>query len=164
MIGCYSGVIAKITEVINKDLLIIHNALFSGKIYLPKKLSPELNDFMNGAMKIANDICGRALHSMLFEALCDSISSHYHHLLFHAEVRWLSRGRVLTRLFELREEAKQFFREKNSPLKELWIDELAYLADIFNCLNNFNSSLQINHINIFTLNNKSGAFRNKLVF
>ena len=112
MIGYYSGVIAKITEVANKDLLIIHTVLFSGKIYLPKKLSAKLNDFMNGAVKITNDICGLALHSMLFEALCDSINSHYHHLLFHAEVRWLSRGRVLTSLFELKEEAKQFFVRK----------------------------------------------------
>ena len=33
------------------------------------------------------------------------------HFIFHAEVIWLSRERVLTRLFELRKEANQFLRE-----------------------------------------------------
>ena len=71
-------------------------------------------------------------------------------------------------LSELRE-VKQFFREKNSPLKELlsdgmWTAKLAYLADIFSRLNGLNCSLKGNHTNMFTLRNKSNAFKKKLVF
>ena len=36
------------------------------------------------------------------------MDSHHEPLLLHAEVRWLSREGVLSRLFELREEAKIF--------------------------------------------------------
>jgi len=119
---------------------------------------------MNGAVKIINVIRGRALHSRLFDALCDSIGSQHNHLLFHAEVSWFSRGRVLARLFELREEAKQFLREINSPLKqflsdEMWTAKLAYLANIYSRLNDLNSSLQGTHTNIFTLRNKTDAFK-----
>ena len=72
MMGCHSGVTAKIRDVANKDLLItpciLHRENSSAK-----KLSPELNDVLNGAVKIADDIRGRTLHSRLFEAMCDNM-------------------------------------------------------------------------------------------
>ena len=97
MIGCYSSIHAKIREVANKDLLITHCVLHQENLST-KKLSPELNNILNGAVKIVNDIHGQALHSRLCDALCDSIGSQHHHLLFHTEVWWFSRGHVLTRL------------------------------------------------------------------
>ena len=53
----------------------------------------------------------RVLHLRLFEALCVSMAAQNCHLIFHAEVIWLSRGSVLARLFELTEEANQFLHE-----------------------------------------------------
>jgi len=56
-------------------------------------------------------------------------------------VRWLSRGKILTRLFTLREEVKLFFQQQNNvKFQELlfndeWVAKLAYLADIFSLLN-----------------------------
>jgi len=44
----------------------------------------------------------------------DSMGGH----LFHTEEKWLSRGRVLSRLVELKEEIKDFLRERNCPLEE----------------------------------------------
>ena len=116
MMGCHTDVTAKIKNVANKDLLITHCILDRENLFA-KKLSPEFNDVLNGAVKIVNDIGGRALHSRLFEALGDSIDSQHHHLLFHVKINWLSIGRVLTHLFELREEEKQFFCKKISLLK-----------------------------------------------
>ena len=86
MMGCHTGVTAKIKDVANKDLLITHCILHRENLFA-KKLSPESNDVLNGAVKIVNDIGFRALHSRLFVALCDSIGSQHHHLLFHVEIR-----------------------------------------------------------------------------
>ena len=72
MMGCHSGVTAKIRNVANKDLLITHCILHRENLSA-KKLSPELNDVLNGAVKIIHDIRGRALHSRLFETMCDSM-------------------------------------------------------------------------------------------
>jgi hypothetical protein len=70
-------------------------------------------------------------------------------LLRHTEVRWLSRGRVFSRLFELRNENSVFFIDLDSlfVLTERlndysWLAVLAYMADIFTHLNALNLSMQ----------------------
>uniref|UniRef100_A0A671Q9B6 HAT C-terminal dimerisation domain-containing protein n=1 Tax=Sinocyclocheilus anshuiensis TaxID=1608454 RepID=A0A671Q9B6_9TELE len=77
-----------------------------------------------------------AFNSRLFEALCTEIGAEHTHLLFHTEVRWLSKDRVFSRVYELRDEIRAFLTEKLSPLAssfsdEKWLLSLSYLADIF---------------------------------
>ena len=43
------------------------------------------------------------------------MGAHFQQLL-HSEGRWLSRGKILTRLWDLREEVLLFLTEMNSPL------------------------------------------------
>jgi len=62
-------------------------------------------------------------------------------LLFRKSVRWLSRRKVLVRLFELQHEISQFVLSHNNHhlYKHLeddrWIAKLAYMLDIFDHLN-----------------------------
>ena len=72
MMGCHSSVTAKIRDVANKDLLITHCILHRENLSA-KKLSPELNDVLNGAVKIADDIRGEHCTRGSFEAMCDSM-------------------------------------------------------------------------------------------
>ena len=44
------------------------------------------------------------------------MDSQHEHFLLHAEVRWLSRGRVLLHFFELCKKTKIFFGKMNFPL------------------------------------------------
>ncbi|KAK6292237.1 hypothetical protein J4Q44_G00380220 [Coregonus suidteri] len=78
-----------------------------------------------------------------------SLSSGTEHqqLLLHADIRWLSRGKTLQRLFELRAEVSGFLSEHSHPLVAVfedtdWGARLAYLADVFSKLNNLNLTLQ----------------------
>jgi len=41
------------------------------------------------------------------------MGSDYAGLLLHIHVRWLSRGKILTRLFDLKTEVKIFLKDKN---------------------------------------------------
>nr|XP_039252531.1 zinc finger MYM-type protein 6-like [Styela clava] len=157
MTGCRSEMVTKIKEVAHEKMLYTH-CIIHREHLASKKPSPELKNVMNNAVKIVNAIKTRPLNSM---------DSQHQHLLFHAEVRWLSRGRVLTRLFNLRGETKLFLIEISFPLAEFmtdetWLFKLAYLADIFGRLNELNTSLQDACTNIFVLRNKTDAFKKKL--
>ena len=61
-----------------------------------------------------NFIRGRAVNSRLFRAFYDDLGKEHQYLLFHTEVRWLSRGKVLYHVVELVTEVAVFLREHGS--------------------------------------------------
>ena len=79
--------------------------------------------------------------------MCQDYGSEHSVLLFHTEVRWLSRGRALTGFFELRKEVKAFLKESDyDHAKEMkskkFNQTLAYFSGIFSCMNNLSISMQ----------------------
>lgn len=95
------------------------------------------------------------------------MGSDHRQLLLHTEVRWLSHGNVLTRLFELRDEVRTFFVDSRFELSDRfcdfeWLCKLAYLADIFSYLNGLNLSLQGKAVTIFHVHGKIEATIRKL--
>ena len=87
-------------------------------------------------------------------------------ILYQTEVRWLSRGRVLSRLFELRDEIQQFLREAGHELVEYfdepeYIQACVYLADVFTAFDELNRSLQGRGISILVACEKLSAFYRK---
>ena len=78
IIGRLSGITVKIRENTNKDLSI--HCIINQEPISVTKLSPELNDLMNGTVEIVSGIRGRALHSRLYEARSDGVGSLHHRL------------------------------------------------------------------------------------
>ena len=88
-------------------------------------------------------------------------------LLLHTEVRRLSRGRILNRLFKLRTEVGTFCKEHNSPYSELFenvgsLAKLCYLAEIFDKLDELNVGLQGKGANILTIHDKISGLLKKI--
>ena len=89
-------------------------------------------------------------------------------LLLHTEVRWLSRGRVLKRVFELREQITFFLRQQNFGVlaekfsQEEFIAKVAYLAEIFVSLNTLNLSMQGAGFTVIEQAAKVAAYHKKL--
>ena len=112
-----------------------------------KTLDPDLKSVLDAAIKIVTFIKSRSLQTRLFTTLCDEMGSYHKSLLLNSEVRWLSRGKVLTRLCELRDEVYLFLMDRKHELASNltdsdWIVKLLYLSCIFEKLNSLNLSLQ----------------------
>ena len=132
-----------------------------------KTLGPELKSALDMVVKIVNYIMMRPLKCRQFAKLCECMEAHHSTLIQHTEIRWLSRGIVLSRFHELREELLTFCLQEN--LKDFveclsddqWSSKLAYLADIFNELNLLNSGMQGRNENILSSTDKINAFQTK---
>ena len=75
-----------------------------------KTLGSELKAVLDVVVKMVNYIKNKPLKSRLFAKLCQEMGANYVNLLFHTEARWLSRGKVLSRVYELKDELLSFFR------------------------------------------------------
>ena len=152
MIGRHSGVTTKIKELA-PECKSTHCFLHRESL-ATKKMSAELNSVLTEVVTIVNYVKSCALNSRLFTQLCDNMGFEHDPVLLHAEIRWLSRGKVLTRVFELRNELFVFLRDKKPCWSQLlkdtnWIVKLAYLADIYAILNDLTISMQGNNVTCF---------------
>jgi len=73
--------------------------------------------------QVCQKLKAHALNTWLFEHLCDDMDAVHKCLLYYTEVRWLSRGKSLNEVFELREPMQRFLLEKNSDLANKFSDE-----------------------------------------
>jgi hypothetical protein len=122
MTGKNSGVAARISKVSDPDMQVTH-CMIHREMLASKQMVPELSDVLNECVKVVNFVKANALNSRIFKVLCSEMGAEHVNLLLHTEVRWLSRGKVLLRVFELRAEVKCFLAQKKSSLAEFFEDQ-----------------------------------------
>ena len=74
--------------------------------------SAVFENFLSDILNVVNYIRGHAKKHRIFMKFCEKMEASSKRLLFHSETRWLSRGKVLSRVFELRKELGIFFLEE----------------------------------------------------
>ena len=67
---------------------------------MPGKLKTALDE----SVKVVNFIKAYPLNSRILSVLCEEMDSAHDKLLLHSQVQWLSRSKILNRIFELRDE------------------------------------------------------------
>jgi hypothetical protein len=96
----------------NPDVTSTHCFLHR-EVLVSKTIGEDLKQVLDVAVNMVSFIEQRPLKSCMFAKLCENMQKDHVTLLEHTEVRWLSRGKVLTRVFELREELLLFFKDNN---------------------------------------------------
>lgn len=165
MIGKNSGLVGQLKRhgfAVKNFHCIIHQAALASKFIADCS-----------AMKIAEQIINKIrgghhslTHRKLKQFLTKKNASHCDLKMF-TEVRWLSRGYCLNRLFELKEEIPEFLEiedmeEYHFFKDQTFILDLAFLADTTLFLNEFNLQLQGKGKNIYELYKTVFNFKTKL--
>lgn len=166
MIGKYKGFITRALKE-NPSIITTHCFLHREAL-VAKTCGEELTEVLNQAVKMVNFIKSRPLKKRVFQKMCQEMGAVHISLILHTDIRWLSRGRVLNRVLELKEELKTFFQEERHDIfiklleNSTWCLKLSYLADIFMKLNELNLSMQGRLEGIVTSVNKMKGFQRKL--
>ena len=165
MLGVKSGFQARVR---NENPNAIGNHCMIHRYALAAKtLPPSLKQVLDNVVAMVNHIKSSALNTRMFRLICQDLNAQQQHLLYHTEVRWLSRGNVVGRFVELKDEILEFFkqskkqicREYEDHLRDSeWLLQLAYLTDIFTRLNVLNKSLQGRNSSVHDFMDKLNAF------
>jgi hypothetical protein len=109
-----------------------------------------LESVMSVVVKTVNYIKARGLNHRQFQSLMTELEAEYTDVIYHCEVRWLSRGNVLKRFYDLRQEIETILKHKNNEVPELsdsdWTTDLAFLLDITTHLNALGKNIIISEV------------------
>ncbi|XP_069470077.1 general transcription factor II-I repeat domain-containing protein 2-like [Ambystoma mexicanum] len=147
MVGSKKGVIAHINQEMDKHNyshpIAIH-CLIHQQALCSKSL--KFDSVMTIVVSCVNFIRAHALKHRQFQEFLSELNADYGDVLYHTEVHWLSRGRVLKRFYDLLPQITAFLLSKNKEVPELndaeWKWHLAFLTDVTELLNSFNVQLQ----------------------
>ena len=134
MTGRHSGVVTRV-QAVSPDATWVHCSIHREAL-ADKGMPDGLKDILDTTVKMVNFVKARPLNSHVFSALQNDMGTDHVTLLQHTGVRWLSRGKVLTHFFKMRDNFKVFFRPHTFPLSDRLHDDefrprLVYLGDVF---------------------------------
>jgi hypothetical protein len=117
-------------------------------------------------IKLINFLKSRALNHRQFNEFLKDLGSEYGDVIYNTEVRWLSRGAMLKRVYNLKNDIQLFVEMKEYRFPHFedkeWMCDFAFLVDITQHLNDLNMELQGRDQFIHNMFDKINAFESKL--
>ena len=168
MSGIRKGLVGQIIQACEQEEIakpmfvhcIIHQQALCAKYV-------DMTCVLKPVVSIVNSIRARGLGHRQFQEFLKETDTEYVDLPYYTAVRWLSCGKVLSRVFHLRKEISQFLQEHDKPQDLLsdieWLWKLAFFADLTGHMNVLNLKLQGQSNLICELYTHIKAFRTKLV-
>ena len=84
------------------------HCLIQREALVSQQLSGDLNGVLKAVVKTVNFIKAKPLKARLFQRLCDELGAEHNNLLFYCNAKWLSKGKVLQRVYESRTKSLYF--------------------------------------------------------
>ena len=169
MTGKERGLVTRM-KAIQPNLVAYHCIIHQSA--LCAKLCDKLAEIMSTLVKLVIFLrCNSSLQHRLFRSFLEEVSAEFGDLLLHNDVRWLSKGCVLERFWNLREDIADFLQSlkaKKAAEFLTFIQDrdnvalLAFLVDIMGHINTLNLSLQGADKTVIELQEKCFAFQTKL--
>ncbi|XP_067939665.1 protein FAM200C-like [Watersipora subatra] len=165
MVGKNRGFVALLREHEKRRILSFHCILHQEALCAQMRSGP-LGEVMSLVIQVVNFIVARALNDRQFKTLLDEVGNNYPGLLLHSNVRWLSRGKVLSRFATCLSGIQAFLAMENVEHSELadteWLLKFYYIMDMTEHLNQLNVKMQGVGNPILSLQQAVFAFENKL--
>ncbi|CAM2100319.1 unnamed protein product [Caretta caretta] len=106
----------------------------------------KLSNVVDTVTKLVNFIIARDLNHRQFAFLLEESESELRDVQYHTNVRWLSLGKVLKRVWDLRAEIDLLLKGKDVDFPQWnnvnWLSDFAFAMDVTGHTNELNSKLQ----------------------
>jgi hypothetical protein len=146
MVGKNRGFVALLEEKIGRPVMKLHCIIHQENL-CAKMSNSVLSGVMSTVTKIVNFLVARSSTTHReFRIFLKEKKSEYNDVPLFCEIRWLSRGKILSRFVECIVEIRSFLMKKGKVYPELedknWLAKLMFLTDITTHLNELNLRLQ----------------------
>lgn len=150
MVGNQNGLVGIVKKNLIEQGIDPGSVVFSHCIIHQQNIcakSLKMEEVMKVVKQVVNTIRSRGLRHRQFRTFLEELDSEYEDVPYFTEVRWLSRGRMLNRVWLLKQEITEFYstvlqQEISDFEDEQFINDFAFLVDITTHLNILNSDLQ----------------------
>ncbi|XP_028146751.2 general transcription factor II-I repeat domain-containing protein 2A-like [Diabrotica virgifera virgifera] len=138
---------------------IVHQQALCGKFL-------NADNVMKVVVKLVNQVRAHALQRRQFRTIIAEMNLEYGELLLHTEIRWLSKGKILRRFYELLPALIAFLKERKEDYSTLeepaWLRDFGILTDVIGKLHELNLQLQGKEKSILQMISEVKSFIAKL--
>jgi len=130
-----------------------------------KHLSGRLHKSMGTVIAAINKIKAHALNSRIIRQLCADDNEEFERLLLNTEVRWLSKGNCMRRIYSLFDTVVEVIQDIDFMLSDELRNikhDIAYLSDVFAKFDEINLQLKGNDVNLINMQSVISTFLSKL--
>ena len=162
MLGQNSGLGALVKA--NAPHVTVMHCLLNRHALAAKTFLPKLAKLLKIVVECGNYVQNSAMKHRIFKQLCNETGSEIGVLLYYTNVRWISWGKMLNRVFVLLPELAVLLLEHQDPHADVFKNSefilvLACMVNIFVALNNLNQQMQGGRVNIIKAEEQLKAFK-----